>query len=134
MRFLLVGHTLLLPIASLAVRAPQARAFQRLDNCRFVANRFNDGDSFHVLAESKEWLFRLYFVDTPEAETAYRDRLDEQAAYFGVTRERAIEIAHEAAAFTTKQLFRHVHRLDPLEEVSRSKHAATVLRLHHGQR
>ncbi len=43
-------------------------------------------------------------MDTPEAETAYRDRLDEQAAYWGITREQATEIAHEAAAFTAKRL------------------------------
>ena len=49
---------------------------------------------------------RLYFVDTPEAETAYKDRLDEQVAYFGITREEAVEIAHEAATFTEKRLAR----------------------------
>ena len=47
---------------------------------------------------------RFYFVDTPEAETAYRDRLDEQAAYLGISRERAIDLAHKAAAFTRKRL------------------------------
>ncbi len=44
------------------------------------------------------------FVDTPEAETACRDRIDEQAAYFGITREQAVTIAHEASAFTKKDL------------------------------
>jgi len=47
---------------------------------------------------------RLYFVDTPEAETAYRDRIAEQAAYFGITKEQAIELAREASAFTEKHL------------------------------
>lgn len=55
-------------------------------------------------AEPREIVARLYFVDTPEAETAYRDRLDEQAAYFGITRDQAIEVAHEAAAFTAERL------------------------------
>ena len=34
----------------------------------------------------------------------YRDRLDEQRAYFGITREQAVAIAHESAAFTSKRL------------------------------
>ncbi len=68
----------------------------------------------------REIVARLYFVDTPEADTAYRDRLDEQAAYFGIRRAQAVEIAHEAAAFTKKRLAaplaagRTVHRLDAL--------------------
>jgi hypothetical protein len=40
----------------------------------------------------------------PKAETAYRDRLDEQAGYFGITRAQAVTVAHEAAAFTEKRL------------------------------
>lgn len=65
-----------------------------------------NGDSFHVITGDggREIVARLYFVDAPEAETAYRDRLDEQAAYFGLTREQAVQIAHEAAAFTRKRL------------------------------
>lgn len=31
-------------------------------------------------------------MDTPEAETAYRDRLGEQAAYWGITRAQALGI------------------------------------------
>jgi endonuclease YncB( thermonuclease family) len=45
-------------------------------------------------------------VDTPEAETAYRDRLDEQAAYFGISRAQAAEVARQAAAFTKAKLSR----------------------------
>lgn len=86
--------------------APAAKPWQRVDGCQWKADRWNDGDSFHVVTgdEAREIVARLYFVDTPEAETAYRDRLDEQAAYFGITRDQAINIAHEAAAFTTKRL------------------------------
>lgn len=85
--------------------APRAKPFERLDDCRWVPDRWNDGDSFHVMtAEKREIIIRLYFVDTPEAETAYRDRIAEQAAYFGITNEQAVEIAHESAAFTEKRL------------------------------
>lgn len=47
---------------------------------------------------------RLYFVDAPESETAYRDRLDEQGAYFSITRQQAAQLGKEASAFTAKAL------------------------------
>lgn len=96
----------LLSLVLCAQAAPPAKPWQRIEGCQWKADRWNDGDSFHVVTgdEAREIVARLYFVDTPEAETAYRDRLNEQAAYFGISREQAIELAHEAAAFTQKTL------------------------------
>ena len=87
-------------------KAPAGKPWQRLDGCTWKADRWNDGDSFHVITgdEGREIVARLYFVDTPEAETAYRDRIAEQSAYFGITKEQTVNIAHEAAAFTEKHL------------------------------
>lgn len=100
--------TLGIALSAITLRAPAAPAkpWQEIKGCTWKADRWNDGDSFHVITgdEQREIVARLYFVDTPEAETAYRDRLDEQAAYFGITREQAVEIAHKAAAFTEKAL------------------------------
>ena len=95
--FLLLLLTILSPLSAMA----EAQPFQKIERCKMKADRWNDGDSFHVITgdANREIVARLYFVDTPEAETAYRDRLDEQAAYFGITREQATNIAHEAAAF-----------------------------------
>src|ERR1700712_5355414 len=101
-----------LPLVLLALLAPvlaapkPAQPFQTIAGCHWKADRWNDGDSFHVITgdEGREIVVRLYFVDTPEAETAYRDRIDEQAAYFGITAAQAVEIAHEAAASTQKRL------------------------------
>jgi hypothetical protein len=97
--------------------APKAaNDFQRIDGCTWKFNRWNDGDSFHIITgdAGKEIVARLYFVDAPESETAYRDRIDEQAAYFGITPEQAVEIAHKAADFTQQQLSKPFHRLHPL--------------------
>ena len=93
---------LLLPLSAKAASKP----FEKIEGCQWKADRWNDGDSFHVIAgqPSRELVVRLYFVDTPEAETAYRDRLDEQALYFGITREQASLIADEASAFTVQRL------------------------------
>jgi hypothetical protein len=55
----------LLCLASLAL----ANDWQTLHNCRLIDNESNDGDSFHAEADGEERIFRLYFADTPEAES-----------------------------------------------------------------
>lgn len=87
-------------------KAAAARPWQKVERCRLKGDRWNDGDSFHVVTgdAGREIIARLYFVDTPEKETAYRDRLDEQAAYFGIAREEAAVLAREASDFTMKRL------------------------------
>lgn len=83
-----------------------AKPFQKIEGCTWKTDRWNDGDSFHLITgdAGREIVARLYFVDTPEAETAYRDRLDEQAAYWGITREQAMVIAHESSKFTENRV------------------------------
>lgn len=105
MRSRLLHLLIILPLAALGAAEP-AQPWQKVEGCRWKADRWNDGDSFHIVTGDvqREIVARLYFVDTPEAETAYRDRLDEQAAYFGITREQATKIAHEAARFTRQRL------------------------------
>ena len=67
-------------------KAPPSKPFGRFDSCVYKSQRWNDGDSFHVvLPDQKEVVFRLYFVDTPEEERVYADRIAEQAAYFGIS-------------------------------------------------
>jgi endonuclease YncB( thermonuclease family) len=96
---------LLVPLLAFAQQAPPARPFQRLDRCVYKPQRWNDGDSFHViLPDRKEVIFRLYFVDTPEEESVYADRIAEQAAYFGISPSAAVEVGHEASEFTKQAL------------------------------
>src|SRR5258705_13993170 len=92
---------LLSPLFALAQTAPPAQPFQRLDGCAYKPQRWDDGDSFHViLPDQKELIFRLYFVDTPEEERVYADRIAEQAAYFGISPNAALEVGREASEFT----------------------------------
>jgi endonuclease YncB( thermonuclease family) len=96
---------LLVPLLAFAQHAPPARPFQPFDGCIYKPQRWNDGDSFHViLPDRKEVIFRLYFVDTPEEEPVYADRIAEQAAYFGISPNAAAEIGHEASDFTKQAL------------------------------
>jgi endonuclease YncB( thermonuclease family) len=75
-----------------------------LENCRLVPNPANDGDSFHVRVNEKEYLFRLYFVDAPETDASNPARLIEQAKYFGISVPQVIEMGEAAKEFTQKKL------------------------------
>lgn len=110
-----MGHSILalalacliaaIPSEAAAQHAPPAQPFQRLDGCIYKPQRWNDGDSFHVILPNvKETIFRLYFVDTPEEERVYADRIAEQAAYFSITPNKAIEAGHAASEFTKRAL------------------------------
>jgi len=75
-----------------------------LENCRLILNPANDGDSFHVSADAKEYIFRLYFVDTPETDELTPKRLVDQGTYFGITVPQAIEVGRAAKEFTRQKL------------------------------
>ena len=92
-----------LAILAAAHAAPQA--FQKIEACRWKANRWNDGDRFHIAVgdAGREIVARLYFVDAPEAETAWQDRLDEQSAYFGISRGQR----HDWAQFSLGLCYRN---------------------------
>ena len=81
-------------------------SWRRFDGCRLLANPANDGDSFHVLlppdrrGRRAEKIFRLCYVDTPEVEMSLPDRVRDQAAYWGITTNRAVRLGKEAARFT----------------------------------
>jgi endonuclease YncB( thermonuclease family)/predicted flap endonuclease-1-like 5' DNA nuclease len=75
-----------------------------LENCRFISNPADDGDSFHASAGAKEYIFRLYLADAPETDEMIPGRLVEQAKYFGITVPQAIEVGRVAKEFTREKL------------------------------
>jgi competence ComEA-like helix-hairpin-helix protein len=75
-----------------------------LENCRLVPNAANDGDSFHVSVNGKEYIFRLYLVDAPETDAVNPARLIEQAKHFGMTVPQVIEVGETAKAFAREKL------------------------------
>ncbi len=75
-----------------------------LENCRLILNQANDGDSFHVSAGAREYIFRLYLVDAPETDEMVPRRLVDQAKYFGITVPQAIEVGLAAKQFTRQKL------------------------------
>jgi DNA uptake protein ComE-like DNA-binding protein len=75
-----------------------------LKDCRLIPNPANDGDSFHVSAGEKEYLFRLYFVDAPETDEMTPRRLVDQGKYFEITVPQAIEVGRSAKEFVREKL------------------------------
>jgi len=97
-------HAFLALILSLGILP--AAEWETLSGCKLLPNEYNDGDSFHVAQGGREYIFRLYFVDTPESESSLPDRVAEQAAHFGITPERSIEIGRYAKQVTAQLLSR----------------------------
>jgi len=101
MRFLPLA--LLLLVFS-PLRAEPARTWERWDGCTFLADRYYDGDSFQVKYGKRPQVIRLYGADAPETDAGYGARVDEQAAYFGVTPAEVLRGGEEAKEFTAKFL------------------------------
>jgi endonuclease YncB( thermonuclease family)/predicted flap endonuclease-1-like 5' DNA nuclease len=96
-------------VALLTFAGPSARCFAgapwvTLQGGRFLQKRPNDGDSFHISVAGKEYIFRLYFVDAPETSAEFRDRVEEQAKYFGSTVEQNLEVGELAKTYTREKL------------------------------
>ena len=86
-------------------KAPKGKPWFTLKNVAYKPQRWDDGDSFHVtLEDGNELILRLYFVDTPEEEKVYADRIRDQAAYFGISEAEVMAVGHQASAFTKKEL------------------------------
>jgi competence protein ComEA len=88
----------------LLILAQWSFGWERLTDCKLLPNESNDGDSFHVEHEGKEYIFRLYFVDTPESSRQVEERVAAQAEDFGVSEEQVLDTGHAAAEFTEKAL------------------------------
>jgi endonuclease YncB( thermonuclease family) len=112
-RALLVWSALWLAIADLGASGD----WITLENCRIVPNPANDGDSFHVRVNEKDYVFRLYFVDAPETDAANPARLIEQAKHFEISVPQVIEVGEIAREFTRDKL------AEPFTVVTRTANA-----------
>lgn len=89
---------------SLGLRIGKGKPWQVLDNCKLLAREANDGDSFHVRHDGKEYIFRLYYVDAPETSLQFPDRVQEQAEYFSFSEQDALRVGEAAKHFTSRIL------------------------------
>jgi len=100
----LVGLVLGQSLDLFAQQKSSTAKWEVLDGCRLVTNAIVDGDSFHVLRQGREYIFRLYFVDTPEGDSNLVERARDQAAYFGILPNDIPRAAKAASQFTREML------------------------------
>lgn len=87
-----------------ALAAPAAQPWVELKGATLLPQPFNDGDSFHVMHNNTEYVFRLYYVDCAETMPGLNRRMAEQAAYWGIGDDQVLGLGKEASAFTAKFL------------------------------
>jgi ankyrin repeat protein/endonuclease YncB( thermonuclease family) len=88
------------PRASIAERIGKEQGWEVITGCRLLRRRGNDGDSFHVQADGRERIFRLYYVDAAETSDKYPDRVEAQAGYFDLDEKETVKVGREAKKFT----------------------------------
>ena len=87
--------------AALPLCAGAAERWKTYEQCRLDESyASNDGDSFLVQCGRRRYLFRLYFVDAPETDESFPERVQEQADYWGLDRARVLALGAEARRFT----------------------------------
>jgi endonuclease YncB( thermonuclease family) len=89
---------------SIAARFRKEKGWTVLEGCRLRRRRGNDGDSFHVSHDGKEYIFRLYYVDAPETSLNFPDRVREQSRYFDLDESDALQLGKDAKTFTERLL------------------------------
>jgi competence ComEA-like helix-hairpin-helix protein len=78
--------------------------WETFSGCRLVTNQVVDGDSFHVMHNGREYYFRLYAVDAPETDLEFKDRVEEQAVFFGIAQADVLRLGGLASRFTREKL------------------------------
>jgi len=84
--------------------AAERREWVTVTDCRQVATKDNDGDSFRVRCGTNEFNLRLYFVDAPETNLRYPERTREQSEYFGVTLDETMRAGAKARDMVQEML------------------------------
>lgn len=88
-----------------ATAQPVPPGWEKLENCRLAPDAYMDGDSFHVLHNGKNHIFRLYFVDCAETDASFPKRIQDQMEDFGLSSEAAVlQAGKQATEFTKKML------------------------------
>ncbi len=117
-------------LVSLGVTTVAGSEWKMLEGCVLLPNRANDGDSFHVRHDGKEYIFRLYLADAPETNLSQKERVAEQMEAFGVDQTAVLKAGQQATEFTAKLLekpFQVVTRFeDALGDSKIKRHYAVV--------
>ena len=84
------------------------RNYEILLGCKLVESRANDGNTFRIRHRDNEYVFRLYFVDSPETTTNNTDLIQAQTRYFNYIGEE--QLLETSRAFTVFTQWKPVHQ------------------------
>ncbi|NDG70000.1 MAG: hypothetical protein EBY32_01630 [Proteobacteria bacterium] len=101
----ILAAVFLAAVASVSA-APVPEGWNALENCRLAQADYADGDSFHVIHRGRNYQFRLYFVDCPETDMRFPERIEEQMKAFGLDANGIMAAGQRAHAFTVDALSR----------------------------
>jgi|APSaa5957512622_1039677.scaffolds.fasta_scaffold06190_8 endonuclease YncB( thermonuclease family) len=92
------------------------KGWYRYDKSTLIEQDFNDGDSFHVRCRKRHYIIRLYFVDAPETESSFPQRVQDQADYWALSPKQVVDLGKQATRFThaflAKPFTVHTRRVD----------------------
>lgn len=71
--------------------------WQTLHDCLYQGRAANDGDSFGLECGRGIYVLRLYFVDAPETNLNYGERVRQQAVHFGTTLDETLKAGYRAS-------------------------------------
>lgn len=103
-----IAWILVLLTGSLFEASASAASWETWEECTLVDHPSNDGDSFRVVKKGGNYpyILRLYFVDTPETEERFPERVQAQADYWGISSDASVAAGHRATTWTTRALKR----------------------------
>jgi len=87
-----------------AFAASAGAQWTAIRNARLDEARYYDGDSFELFTARSRRVYRLYFVDAPETDESFPDRVREQAEYWRIPPERVLQLGEEARRFAREFL------------------------------
>ena len=101
---MLIRIALLLSVVlSFSAGAADRKEWEQHSHCRYIEQKYNDGDSFRVSCGVREYVLRLYYVDAPESNMSSAARVGEQREYFQVAIENVLSTG-EAATTRVREL------------------------------
>lgn len=93
-------------MCSTDVWSADTKEWVQLRDCKYLDHAHNDGDSFQVRCGTEELIVRLYFVDAPESNLRYPERVREQAEHFGITLDETLHRGKQATKTVQETLQR----------------------------
>ena len=70
-----IYFAMLLAFVLSALPVHAAKKWRIKEDCTLIENDSNDGDSFHIKVAKRHYIFRLLWVDAPETDDRYPERV-----------------------------------------------------------